>query len=44
MIQSKQDLERYLRQDQIALGKGRQSRPSLFGDEVWRFQRLMRRT
>ena len=44
MIQSKQDLTRYLRQDQIALGKGRQRRPALFGDEVWRFQRLMRRT
>ena len=44
MIQSKQDLKRYLRQDQIALGKMRQKRPSPFGDEVWRFQRIMRRT
>ena len=44
MIQNKQDLERYLRQDRIALGKGRQRRPALFGDEVWRFQRLLRRT
>ena len=44
MILSKQDLRRYLRQDQIALGKGRQRRPALFGDEVWRFQRLLRKT
>lgn len=44
MIKSREDLRRYLRQDQIALGKGRQKRPSPLGDEVWRFQRLMRRT
>ena len=44
MIRSKQDLERYLRQDQIALGKKNQRRPSRLGDEVWRFQILMRRT
>ena len=44
MIQSRQDLRRYLRQDQIALAKGRQARPALFGDEIWRFQRLLRRT
>ena len=42
MIQSKQDLKRYLEQDQIALGKKNQRRPKLFGDEVWRFQILMR--
>ena len=44
MIQSRQDLKHFLRQDQIALGKGGQARPSPFGDEVWRFQRLLRRT
>ena len=44
MIRSRQDLERFLRQDRIALGKKDQARPSPFGDEVWRFQRLMRRT
>ena len=44
MIRSRQDLERYLRQDQIALGKKDQPRPSPFGDEVWRFQRVLRRT
>lgn len=44
MIRSKQDLKRYLRKDQIALGKAGQARPSPFGDEVWRFQRQLRRT
>ena len=44
MIKSKKDLARYLRQDQIALGNGAKKRPSPLGDEVWRFQRLMRRT
>ena len=44
MIKSKHDLERYLRQDQIALGKKNQKKPSRLGDEVWRFQILMRKT
>ena len=44
MIHSRQDLQRYLRQDQIALGKGKQRRPIPFGDEVWRFERLLRQT
>lgn len=44
MIKSKEDLRRYLRQDQIALGKKDQRRPTPFGDEVWRFQRQLRRT
>ena len=44
MIQSKRDLREYLRQDQIALGKKNQKKPSPFGDEVWRFQILMRKT
>ena len=44
MIQSKHDLREYLRQDQIALGKKNQKKPSPFGDEVWRFQILMRKT
>ena len=44
MIQSREDLKRYLAQDQIALWKKDQRRPSRLGDEVWRFQILMRRT
>lgn len=44
MIKNKQDLARYLLQDQIALGKKGQKAPHFGGDEVWRFQRLLRRT
>ena len=44
MIKSKRELNRYLKQDQIALGKKKQKKPSCLGDEVWRFQILMRRT
>ncbi len=44
MIQNKQDLRDYLRQDQIALGCGKKRRPNPFGDDVWRFQILMRKT
>lgn len=44
MIKSKQDLKRYLKQDQIALWKKNQKKPSRFGDEVWKFQILMRKT
>ncbi len=42
MINSKKELEYYLRCDKIALGKGA-GRPSLFGDEVWKFQVCMRK-
>ncbi|RDU23286.1 serine O-acetyltransferase [Anaerosacchariphilus polymeriproducens] len=42
MIQSKQDYLEYLEEDRIALGeKGK--KPKLFGDEVWKFQRLLRK-
>ena len=44
MIRNRKDLQVYLRQDQIALGLAGQSRPHPLGDEIWRFQRLMRRT
>lgn len=44
MIQNKQDLRDYLRQDQIALGYGKKRRPNPFVDDVWRFQILMRKT
>ena len=42
MIKTKKELAYYLACDTIALGK-RKKRPSLFGDEIWKFQRLMRR-
>jgi serine O-acetyltransferase len=42
MIKSKQDYEYYLEADRIALGKKRK-KPMLFFDEVWVFQRLLRK-
>ncbi len=44
MIKNREDLKRYMRQDQIALGKADQRRPNPLADEVWRFERLLRRT
>lgn len=43
MIQSKEDYFRYLQQDQAAL-RIKKSRPSRFGDAVWKFERLLRKT
>lgn len=42
MIQSSKEYKYYLECDRIALGKVRK-RPSLFGDEIWKFERCMRR-
>lgn len=42
MIKSKQDYKRYLEADRIALGKTKK-KPTLFCDEVWVFQRLLRK-
>lgn len=42
MIKSKQDYEYYLEADRIALGK-KSKKPMLFFDEVWVFQRLLRK-
>lgn len=44
MIKSRKDLKDYLKQDKIALWKKNKRRPSPFGDAVWRFQILMRKT
>lgn len=43
MIKSKADLKRYLEQDRIALSKDRK-RPRIAGDEIWQYERLLRRT
>lgn len=43
MIESKQDYKLYLEQDKLALGK-EYMRPKFIGDEIWIFQRLMRKT
>lgn len=42
MIRSKQDYQYYLEADRIALGRNRK-KPTLFFDEVWVFQRLLRK-
>jgi serine O-acetyltransferase len=44
MIQSRKDLKEYLEQDKVALWSKGKKRPSLFGDDVWKFQILMRKT
>ena len=42
MIKSKNDYKEYLYRDKLALGIKR-SRPKIFGDEIWKFQRLLRK-
>ncbi|ACL15957.1 LbetaH domain-containing protein [Methanosphaerula palustris] len=41
MIRSKDEYLFYLEADRVALNRQRK-RPKLFGDEIWRFQRLLR--
>lgn len=43
MIESKRDYIYYLECDKKALGKNKR-KPRIVGDEIWRFQRLMRKT
>lgn len=43
MIQSKADYKRYLEQDRIALYR-KTKRPRLAGDEIWRYEILLRKT
>ena len=42
MIKSKKDYKNYLEMDKIALGK--KGKPRVVGDEIWKFQRLLRKT
>jgi len=42
VIQSKKDYEYFLEADRIALSKTRK-RPQLYGDEIWKFERLLRK-
>ena len=44
MITTKQQLKYYLKQDAIALYKSNKKRPSIFGDEIWKFQIILRKT
>ena len=43
MIDSKETLKRYLEQDKLALGRRGDSKPRLFGDEIWKFEILLRK-
>ncbi|MBE6767388.1 MAG: serine acetyltransferase [Ruminococcaceae bacterium] len=42
MITSKNDYHAFLQQDAMALGQ-RRTRPKLFGDDIWKFERCLRR-
>ena len=44
MINNKADLKRYLKQDALALRITNRKRPKLFGDYVWKFEILLRKT
>lgn len=43
MIDSKEAYRRYLDQDRLALGRQKDKRPRLFGDEIWKFEILLRK-
>lgn len=43
MIDSKETLKQYLEQDKLALGRRGDSKPRLFGDEIWKFEILLRK-
>lgn len=43
MIDCKETYIRYMKQDQLALGRQKDKRPHLFGDEIWKFERLLRK-
>lgn len=43
MIDSKETLKRYLEQDKLALGRKQDKRPRFYGDEIWKFEILLRK-
>lgn len=43
MIDSKEKFTYFLQQDRIALGRQQDKRPRLFGDEIWKFEILLRK-
>lgn len=43
MIDSKEAYREYVRQDRLALGRQNDHRPRLFGDEIWKFEILLRK-
>ncbi len=43
MIDSRETYRQYIIQDQLALGRKQDARPRLFGDEIWKFEILLRK-
>ena len=43
LIASKEDLKCYLFQDRVALGKKNEKRPKVLGDEIWKFEIILRK-
>lgn len=43
MIDGRKAYQYYLEQDRIALGRKQDRRPRLFGDEIWKFEILLRK-
>lgn len=43
MIDSKDAYRRYLEQDRLALGRKHERRPRFMGDEIWKFEILLRK-
>lgn len=43
MIKSREEYYAYIKQDQLALGRQKDKSPRLFGDEIWKLERLLRR-
>ena len=43
MIDSRHKYREYVEQDRLALGRQRDVRPHLFGDEIWKFEILLRK-
>ncbi len=43
MIDSRETYRQYIIQDRLALGRRQDARPKLFGDEIWKFEILLRK-
>lgn len=43
MIHNKETYRKYIKQDRLALGRQQDARPRLFGDEIWKFEMLLRK-
>ncbi len=43
MIDSRETYQYYIKQDRLALGRRQNARPRLFGDEIWKFEILLRK-